>query len=562
MLPLVQMHQMVRPPPHLDHLDHLDHLAPFQSHLRAEGGKPIQFQPRSSARPSHLYSPPRPTTTPIFALRTSQPVVPTLHRITTTFVHARTPDQSEHSLRRKTPNGTIDNGYDGSLAHLASGPPALKHLIVPANRKIYPTAVARRPSIHSAGIPSPPVPSAGWQYEATLAANSHGQPVDGLSSAPATLGGWDFGQTHTGHTNSPADRTTLLQSTPQHNYHLAAPMQYVVQPGYPPTASPTVFNPATFQQIPSWMGGGMAGDYRSPVPLTPGFVQQSAVVDSAYIPTQSTIHPGLANGAPLGITQPFRSHLLSHPLDDGFSRYGQQHNLIHAPYRRLEALTLGPGSPGLSDGGTSNGSPNARFKERALAQAHKSYADLLLYLNHAKKVQNAKAAPGPRPPSKMVVFPKPPKQLCPTINRGRPVSAHFVADPASIYSQQHVQRPPNPVRAYTYNGRPTDLQPIASPNGLDQLASSRTPVLAEVIDNPGFHITQFANVPHRTTSQEIGSPVANARSSLEILTNLCEYSDWKWVDGMLLGGCLHYGLERYEVALEWFKRIMNLDEKY
>jgi len=31
---------------------------------------------------------------------------------------------------------------------------------------------------------------------------------------------------------------------------------------------------------------------------------------------------------------------------------------------------------------------------------------------------------------------------------------------------------------------------------------------------------------------------------------------------MLLGGCLHYGLERYEEALEWFKRIVNLDPSH
>ncbi len=27
-------------------------------------------------------------------------------------------------------------------------------------------------------------------------------------------------------------------------------------------------------------------------------------------------------------------------------------------------------------------------------------------------------------------------------------------------------------------------------------------------------------------------------------------------------GCLHYGLERYEEALEWFKRIIDLDARY
>ncbi|KAG7288784.1 hypothetical protein NEMBOFW57_005142 [Staphylotrichum longicolle] len=60
----------------------------------------------------------------------------------------------------------------------------------------------------------------------------------------------------------------------------------------------------------------------------------------------------------------------------------------------------------------------------------------------------------------------------------------------------------------------------------------------------------------------MGSPVLSAKASLEMLANLCEQSGWKWVEGMLLGGCLYYGLERYEEALEWFKRIVSLDPSH
>lgn len=66
---------------------------------------------------------------------------------------------------------------------------------------------------------------------------------------------------------------------------------------------------------------------------------------------------------------------------------------------------------------------------------------------------------------------------------------------------------------------------------------------------------------HRGMHEMGGSPLMNAKGALEMLSNLCEQSGWKWVDGMLLGGCLHYGLEHYEQALEWFKRIVNLDAR-
>ncbi|KAI4598985.1 hypothetical protein KJ359_002400 [Pestalotiopsis sp. 9143b] len=39
-------------------------------------------------------------------------------------------------------------------------------------------------------------------------------------------------------------------------------------------------------------------------------------------------------------------------------------------------------------------------------------------------------------------------------------------------------------------------------------------------------------------------------------------AEWKWVDGMLLGGCLYYGLEKYEEALEWFTRVLVVDKNH
>ncbi|KAG7288785.1 hypothetical protein NEMBOFW57_005143 [Staphylotrichum longicolle] len=98
MLPLVQMHQMVQPP--------LDFLGPHQGHLKPD------YSPHHHG--SHLSQSPQPlqnadSTPRAFAIRSAQHV-PALHRITTTFTRLHAHDQAEHSLRRKTPNGTIDNG--------------------------------------------------------------------------------------------------------------------------------------------------------------------------------------------------------------------------------------------------------------------------------------------------------------------------------------------------------------------------------------------------------------------------------------------------------------------
>ncbi|KAM0218596.1 hypothetical protein ACHAPQ_005618 [Fusarium lateritium] len=47
-----------------------------------------------------------------------------------------------------------------------------------------------------------------------------------------------------------------------------------------------------------------------------------------------------------------------------------------------------------------------------------------------------------------------------------------------------------------------------------------------------------------------------------MLGNLCEQSSWSWTDGIMLGGCLNYGLEQYQEALEWFSRITALDSSH
>lgn len=73
----------------------------------------------------------------------------------------------------------------------------------------------------------------------------------------------------------------------------------------------------------------------------------------------------------------------------------------------------------------------------------------------------------------------------------------------------------------------------------------------------GTHPTVTGAVYGSATLQS--NPRESAKKYLEMLTNLCEQSNWRWIDGMLMGGCLHYSLEHYEEGLEWFKRIVTLE---
>ncbi|GAB1314100.1 protein O-GlcNAc transferase [Madurella fahalii] len=521
MLPLVQMHQMVQP--------QLDFIGPHQAHIKPD----YSSHPHGSHLPRPSPSQSTDSTPRAFAIRSVQQV-PGLQRITTSFTRLHAHDQAEHSLRRKTPNGTIDNGYDGSLAHMASGPPPLKHMIVPASSKIFPTAVVQRASALSAGALLQQPRAGPWQYSTAAPTAKFDVGVEALNGSPTIPRGWGLGPSSVVLDPGAADGTNFLQPLPQHNYHAASGLQPLFGPGYQQSLTRTVYSPGGYQQPAVWRDGSFG--YRTSIPLANGYTPQNSV-DGAFMPSQSTIHPGLANTPGLGQAHHFGLPLPSHPLDDDFARYGQSHSAHQAAY-------LGPTDPtaGYLRKVAASGEVDspARFRERALQSAHKSYNDLLLYLTSTKKTNHGRSGSISRPLSKMVVYPKPSTTQAGSGSKTRSFSS--AADPPGSYSQQIAQKEVV-VRALV-NGQVMGENPMVAGDIFNGQSQLRNPYSSPRL----YH--------------DLGSPVSNAKASLDILSHLCEQSGWKWVEGMLLGGCLHYGLEHYEKALEWFKRIVNLDASH
>ena len=502
MLPLVQMHQLVQP--------ELDFFGPHPGHLRPDYSPHHQgsYLSQPSQSPQNTNSTPR-----SFGFRGAQNA-PALHRITTSFsrLHAHPHDQAEHSLRRKTPSGTIDNGYDGSLTHVASGPPPLKHMIVPASSKIFPTAMVHRASNPSAGGVMPQTLASPWAYSAPAAGRNLELEVEAMGVLFGSRGGWGVGSPNAALDPGVGHGASFLQHVPQHNYHGGSGLQPLLGPGYQQPLSETVYSPGNYQQPAVWRDGSLG--YQTFIPLANNYTPQNSV-GNAFMAPQSTLHHGLSNVPGLGQAHNFGLPLPSHPLDDGFSRYGHSHLAHHATPHGRNSMGMAPGAGYLAKPvPPCEANSPARFRERALQSAHKSYNDLLLHLTTAKKAHHARSGSGSRPSSKLVVYPKP--STTPTGGKARPLSAF--ADPTASYAQQVAQKEAA-VRA-------------------------------------------FASSQHQRSYHEIGSPVLRARASLEMLANLCEQSGWKWVEGMLLGGCLYYGLERYEEALEWFRRIVSLDPRW
>ena len=55
------------------------------------------------------------------------------------------------------------------------------------------------------------------------------------------------------------------------------------------------------------------------------------------------------------------------------------------------------------------------------------------------------------------------------------------------------------------------------------------------------------------------STASAAATALEMISRLCVGSAWGWIDGMLLAGCLAYGLGNFNDALGWYTRILEVD---
>lgn len=525
MFSLVQMHQMVQP--------QLDFAGPHQASI--ETG--YFSHPHGSQLPRPSLSQQSADSTPrAFAIRSAHHV-PALQRITTKFARLHAHDQVEHSLRRKTPSGTIDNGYDGSLAHMASNPPPLKHMIVPASSRMFPTAVAQRVALPPASALSHHQAAAGdWQYSAATHTAKFDIGSEALKVSSAASRGWGVGPSNVVNPGA-ADGATFPQPLAQHNYHAAPGLpQPLLRPEYQQPLTQTVYSPGGYQQPAAW-GDGSFG-YRTSIPLANGYTPQNSV-DGAFMPSRSMIHPGLANAPGLGQAHHFGLPLPSYPVDDGFARYGQnQSHPQHCAslFGRLKPAASYPSSV------AANGeldSP-ARFIERALRSAHKSYNDLLLYLTNTKKAGHGRSGSLSRPSSKMVVYPKP--------------------STAPTGSGSKVRSIPLPVGITTNYSQQVTLQEAAILTPVDgQITGRESVVTADMLSGPGQLRTPYSSPPW--LYHDLGSPVSNAKASLDILSHLCEQSGWKWIEGMLLGGCLHYGLEHYEKALEWFSRIVNLDAR-
>ncbi|KAL0933031.1 glycosyltransferase family 41 protein (tetratricopeptide) [Colletotrichum truncatum] len=547
MLPLVQTHHTVQQPPNFEPVPDFQRQ---QNHLQLQ--QDSQPFPTTHAYTSHHCMGSLPSdsasnlfvdgkTPRTFPIRNSHPTPPLQRRAATTAGLLQVVDQPEHQLRRKTPNGTIDAGYDGSTAHLASGPPPLKQMILPAaptaytaNRLQSATALNR----HSRLIPGTQGRSSlSVVYDritennntTSLAYNPwvHGLELSHQSLPSASSLGSQVLDPSQHRFNTP-NISSLFDSAAQSRPRSAS---FHINPffpgGLPADGAAAALVPGLLQSAHPW--------YPAPQP-GPSYVGPP----SYHTPSPSTYDyrlshfPNQTNRPSAHFTPP-----------DTYSHHAYGTGYLHPAPFNLEALTLEPNQAGGNISSTTGTSPS-NFREKVLAQAHRSYVDLLAYLHHGRKTQQLRPGSALSTTSRMVVYPKPPKQPA----AANSSVSYYSGDMATAASMQlkanssgdvflgsSTNRMQMPPQSIVWDGTPPDVRGSVFP-----IVSSASSL--------------FSNQSRRS------SPFMNAKGSLELLTHFCEQSGWKWIDGVLLGGCLHYGLEHFEDALEWFNRVITLDPNH
>lgn len=484
---------------------------------------------------------------------------------------------SEHMLRRKTPNGTLAAGYDGTPVHWSTEPPPTKHVLLPLSS--LPREANRRVLEHPYG--------ALYGQNGHDNSNSYQQQPYQPRTSSSTSGSWDTfggsgvwtrvpplflrGQTMANGANVDYDTTKLAFNG------MLVPT--VIQPPYQPCLGPTASND------PGIYGPYYAdGRYQAYRP--------AAVRDTGYhsfnrcscpiqgMPPCNHVYQGMEpypislghNQLPIG-HQLHVDHSKDHTgITDEFAPHGKTADLIITGHTAANTNLNQPHS------GSSYyqvpfgvGNHHVQFKERVLGWAHHIYVDLLASIHQSRKEahQERKKQGLQRSYSQTHIYPRPPRQTAFMLRRPSDPAHHtYATSPpySQDFGQGHDAKPePGPYRRRSNslisimedkrsfaNRAPLSKQNIggsyfsSNPRSGDQ-GHNPLPLYPQVFPQ-GF--------PQR------GSIKETAKSALEILGNLCQESGWRWIDGMLLGGCLAYGLEEYEKALDWYSKIVALDSSH
>ena len=530
-------------------------------------------------------------------------------------------ETSEHMLRRKTPNGTLAAGYDGSPVEWTKRPHAMKHLLLPASNTSSQTAY---PYPLTEGFADHSSPQNTHFTKSRAAEQQRVQKSHNNVSSNNTVQGARFidevEQNPRWRPNKvpSAGLDSVLDQSYSHHHHNLAGSQHiptVLQPMWPPCLGPTsLYSSGTHG--PYWPDGDLepyrpapirdsrlqyhkselTGGLSTPHPPAVSHYGQwlQAHSDSQY--TQVTEHPitsasGLDKRTHEILPSPNRLHdntnNVSYMLSNHATATTQQQYGTPLAYRNKPSVWKDPNArtsndiyshPGLADSEFCTPSlpsyhdpaasgNNAHFREKVLMWAYRIYGGLLASIEQMRRnPSNEQPSMGTQHPSNY--YTHPPRRPYPSWShsqgRNNRSSDLNTITQASLKDVNDVFNQPL-ASVHAGKGSPigqvSTFQPLSS--NCASLQSNKTRQRWHSRDGGSRSCsiaTQSSYVPpYLSPEMHATSPSATAVYAMEMLSRLCRESGLEWIDGMLLTGCLAYGLGDYNKAMKWYLKVLQLD---
>ncbi|KAL8929628.1 MAG: hypothetical protein Q9172_000424 [Xanthocarpia lactea] len=471
------------------------------------------------------------------------------------------PNVDEHMLRRKTPNGTLAAGYDGRPVEWASRRPANKHFVMPASNTTG-DAICQPHARHEEYDNQVTLP---WNFDQP---NRLSHDRQAAQRAPSSENHWQHDMvTQAKPYPAPGLDSVLYQGSPSNlhgPYASGQQIPMVMQPMWPPCVGITSLNhPGPYG--PYWPNGAFVpyrpAPVRDPRFQTPldDLVQHNMTQDQRYLssmshnlpqsgaslpPPRSRRSPVMQGSAVSDSSSASGTHTLTELGEDSLRTY--RHDLTNPKSLPLHPMFNSEPGPllGFAEDCPLTSPPlvaNIRYKEQILIWAHRVYMSLVSF-----RQQNRRTGSNVQYPSHRY----PPEKVLPQLPQGTSFQSLNTQNNHNFRSSKHGADP--------YEDDPPSYQDINNDscllNGRVLGPDATLPEPCKLLGISSKHGSLL-----KTQMDQGQSPTGNAVYAIQILSQLCQQSGWRWTDGMLLGGCLAYGLGDYTKAFKWYSKVLSCD---
>lgn len=207
------------------------------------------------------------------------------------------------------------------------------------------------------------------------------------------------------------------------------------------------------------------------------------------------------------------------------------------------------------------------YRDRTFSWAYRVYIELLAQIQREAKAGQQHTASGPRISSgSPSIYPRPPQRANPRFppslnlktSTASPQFARNEGDHRARKQQDILERPstaiysPRRMSEFGTAASRSDhfVEPKSSFNQKQPLNG------LSIQQDPTRFPRQFVAFPDSQQS------LSNALSALDAIESLCRDDEAQWTDGMLLAGCLAYGVGNYNRAQGWYQKVLDQDHRH